>query len=155
MSSNQIVRLPFENTGGSHVNAEVDFARRLHHYMNQQGLSNSDLARAVWGERKNKNGYMEAKGRDRISVYLKGETTPTAKTLQALADALGVEPADLNPQMVKDATDKWEPQSVSLTVAPGHDNMGHLIVDRIIPFKLAAHIITLLSEHDAATGKEV
>lgn len=152
MSGNTIRRMPPGGEGeepndGDYLSPEEDFARRLHYHMQERGLSNSDLARAVWGEKRNARGYMEAKGRDRISVYLKGQTMPEARTLKQLSDALGVTENDLCPEHTRRAL-AWEPQSVSLNVAPGHPDKGRLVIDRIVPFALAAEIIRLLAEHD-------
>lgn len=148
MSGNTVQRFdPASDDTSYPIDPAQDFARRLYRHMNAKGWTNSDLARSVWGERTNARGYVEAKGRDRISVYLKGETIPEATTLKMLAEALGVDEADLCPSRLKSAL-AWEPQSVSLAVAPGHPDKGRLQIDRIIPFTLAAKIISLLAEYD-------
>lgn len=150
MSGNTVRRMtpapPEENV---YISTEQDFARRLHHYMTQRGWSQSDLARAVWGERKNARGYREAKGRDRISVFLKGKTIPETTTLAALAEALEVEPDELCPEQHKKAM-AWEPHSVSLTLAPGHSDRARLVIDRIVPFHVGAEIIAILAKHGLA-----
>lgn len=155
MSNPSVQRLaPVDDPdAGEALSPEMDFARRLYHYLNEKGWTNSDLARAVWGEKRNAAGHMEAKGRDRISVYLKGETMPEARTLKLLADALGVTPEDLCPATVKRAH-AWEPKSISMTVPPGHPDKAHLVVDTVIPFKLAARIAALLAEHDGKDAEE-
>lgn len=157
MAHNSVQRLAPENSadgaGAEPLAPEMDFARRLYHYMGEKGWTNSDLARAVWGEKRNAAGHTEAKGRDRISVYLKGQTMPEARTLKLLADALGVTPEDLCPATTQRAL-AWEPKSVSMTVAPGHPDKAHLTVDRVLPFTLAARIVALLAEHDEKGAEE-
>lgn len=125
------------------VSRDQDFARRLQYHMEHKGMTNSDLARAVWGERTNAKGYREAIGRDNISKYLRG-TIPQPKTLRALAEALGVEVHDLSPEHTKASLD-WEPQMYSMRAAPGHPDKAHLTVDMIVPSKLAAQILAMLT----------
>jgi transcriptional regulator with XRE-family HTH domain len=60
-----------------------------------KGWSQSDLARAIWGQIPSSRGYPVARNRDRISVYEKGLNSPSPRNLKRLADALGVAPADL------------------------------------------------------------
>lgn len=150
MSGNTIRRMePVPDEGSEFLSVEQDFARRLHHYMTARGWTQSDLARAVWGERTNSRGYREAKGRDRISVFLKGSTLPETTTLTAIAKALDVEPDDLCPEGHKKAM-AWEPHSVSLTLAPGHTDKARLVVDRVVPFHVGAEIISILAKHGLA-----
>ena len=151
MSGNTIRRMDPEADpdAGAYISVEQDFARRLHHYMTQRGWTQSDLAREVWGERMNSRGYKEAKGRDRISVFLKGNTMPETTTLEALAKALDVTPEDLCPEQHRKAM-AWEPHAISLTVAPGHTNKARLVIDRIVPFAVGAEIIAILAKHGLA-----
>ena len=147
MTRKTISRLePSQPNGGEapqgYISKDQEFARRLQYYMDQQGWSNSDLARAVWGERTNKKGYREAIGRDRIASYLKG-TMPQPKALKQLAEALGVEPHDLSPEYTK-ASLEWEPQAYSMRAAPGHPDKAHLTVDMIVPSRVAAQIMQML-----------
>lgn len=125
------------------VSKDQDFARRLQYHMEQNGMTNSDLARAVWGERTNGKGYREAIGRDNISKYLRG-TIPQPKTLRALSEALGVEVHDLSPEHTKASLD-WEPQMYSMRAAPGHPDKAHLTVDMIVPSRIAAEILARLT----------
>jgi transcriptional regulator with XRE-family HTH domain len=125
------------------VSKDQDFARRLQYHMEQNGMTNRDLARAVWGEKQGPNGRREARGRDNISKYLRG-TIPQPKSLRALAEALGVEVHDLSPEHTKASLD-WEPQMYSMRAAPGHPDKAHLTVDMIVPSKLAAQILAMLT----------
>jgi transcriptional regulator with XRE-family HTH domain len=66
------------------------FANTLRTLMLDRRISASDLARAVWGTRKDHRGYDVAKGRDRIGHYLSGNSFPNQDTLAKLAKALHV-----------------------------------------------------------------
>lgn len=135
-----------------YISRDQEFARRLQYHMSQKGWSNSDMARAVWGERVNKAGHREAVGRDRIATYLKG-TMPQPKTLASLAAALGVDVHDLSPEHTKAALD-WEPQMYSMRAAPGHPDLAHLTVDMIVPSRVAARIMQILMETPTETNSE-
>jgi transcriptional regulator with XRE-family HTH domain len=73
------------------------FGKKLAEAMRHKGLSASDLARAVWGEKKDARGYPVARNRDRISHYLKGAQMPTPENLTKIANALEVELDELTP----------------------------------------------------------
>jgi transcriptional regulator with XRE-family HTH domain len=157
MARKTVSRLePSQPNGGEapqgYISKDQEFARRLQYYMDQQGWSNSDLARAVWGERTNKKGYREAIGRDRIATYLKG-TMPQPKALKQLAEALGVEPHDLSPEHTKASLD-WEPQAYSMRAAPGHPDKAHLTVDMIVPSRIAAQIMQILMSMPSGEGSD-
>lgn len=63
-------RSPAQSAAQNYNREELErFARRLHVAMTAKGLSNSDLARAVWGETADGKGYKVARNRDRIGVY--------------------------------------------------------------------------------------
>lgn len=133
---------------------ETEFARKLYEMMTAKGMSNSDLARAVWGETEpDKRGYRGARGRDRISVYLKGKAMPEPRTLAALAKALGCEPFELDPQGPARAR-PWEESEVSLAMIAGHPDLTLLNVNRVVPFELGAKIISLLAEHSRDADQE-
>lgn len=127
-------------TGRDAFSPEAEFARRLRALLAEREWNNSDLAREAWGERTNAAGYKEARGRDRISVFLKGETRPTAKTLRQLADAFGVEPGELFPG-TPGSPQVGGSHSLSLTVVHGSEGLGRLRVDMILPLSLATQIV--------------
>jgi transcriptional regulator with XRE-family HTH domain len=78
-----------------------------------KGMSQSDVARAVWQEtRQDKNGFTQPVGKDRISAYVNGKVLPTEETLKRIADALDTTPEKLlgeGPQ----AADTSTPSSLS------------------------------------------
>ncbi len=129
---------------------EVDkFARRLHDLMNEQGLSQSDLARKAFGTTIDKRGYHVARNRDRVSVYLRGTSLPDPKNLARLADALGVDPDELTPDITVAAIDRENPE-VAMTAIAGHSDKVHLRVNKLMPLSLASKIISMISEFDEA-----
>lgn len=121
------------------------FARRLHILMVERGLSQSDLAREIWGGAEDRRGYKVAKNRDRISAYLRGTALPEAENLALIAKALGVEVTDLAPDMTAAAIDRANPE-VSMTTIAGHADKTHLRVNKLVPMTVAAQIIALLSK---------
>lgn len=121
------------------------FARRLHKLMLEKKMSQSDLARKIWGQGTDSRGYNVAKNRDRISVYLKGQSYPDQINLQRIADVLGVTTEELAPDAVAAAVERDNPE-VQFTMVAGHSDKVYLRVNKLVPMALAAKIVTLLSE---------
>ena len=84
-------RLPTERA------RDVAFAKRLQQLMNERELSQSDLAAKIWHRYTNTEGKHVARGRDRISVWIRGKNFPDAANLAKLAKALDVKVSDLAP----------------------------------------------------------
>lgn len=76
-----------------------DFAKRLETLMIEKGMSQSDVARKIWGEYTDKNGSVVGRGRDRISAYLAGARLPDPVNLKKLAEALDCD--------VRKLLDRW------------------------------------------------
>lgn len=123
------------------------FARRLLQEMQKRGWNQADLARAAFGKTHDSRGYNVAKGRDRISVYLRGLQAPDQKNLNAIAKALNMEPSELAPELFASAIDREHPE-VMLNMVPGHADKAHLVVNKLVPMTVAAKIISMLSELD-------
>lgn len=109
------------------------------------GLSQSELARRVWGETEDNRGYKVARNRDRISAYEKGSAQPTRENLEAIAEVLGVPPEELAPEA---KFNRAEP-AVAMTMLEGEPNRVHLKINTITSLALAAKVIALLSENPA------
>jgi transcriptional regulator with XRE-family HTH domain len=124
------------------------FARRLHDLMMAKGLSQSDLARAIWGKAVDGRGYDVAKNRDRISQYLKGLSVPEPVNMAKIARELGVTVTDLAPDAVASAIDRENP-AISMTMVAGHTDKTHLQINQLVPLDTAAKIIALLNEATA------
>lgn len=142
-----------QNRGAPGLPASVDnpvlegpFANRLYRLRQARRWSQSDVARAIWGEKENKAGRMEAVKRDAISTYEKGEVKPTRATLDLLAEVFGVTVEELAPDVLAERA-AWggSGSSVEVTMLSLPGGMMHLKIDKIIPADLAAQVITLLS----------
>lgn len=145
MSRNIVRRAP--PAGRTHIERiEADnFARRLYELMTTQGMSQSDLARAIWGTKKDPRGYDVAKNRDRISAYVRGASIPDPQNMAKLADALGVPVDELAPDVAVDAVSRENPE-IALTAVAGHPDKVHLQVYKLVPMGTAVKIIALLDE---------
>jgi len=133
--------------GRTHV-ARVEleqFARRLHQMLTDRGMSQSDLAREIWGETKDSRGYSVAKNRDRISAYLRAESLPEPQNLAKIAEVLGVAPEDLVPDLTAATVDRERPE-VAMTMVAGHTDRVHLQVNTLLPLGVAAQIIALIDQ---------
>lgn len=125
------------------------FARRLHDALLEKGMSQSDLARAVWGTTEDPRGFEVAKNRDRVSQYLKGRSLPDRENAQKIASVLGIEVDDLVPPRGSSIDD--EKPEVSMKALAGHSDKVRLTVNKTISFGLAAQIIALLAGYDEDT----
>jgi transcriptional regulator with XRE-family HTH domain len=126
-----------------------NFARRLHTLLAQGGMSQSDLARAIWGPGTDPRGYNVAKNRDRIVHYLRGRSLPNPENLRKMAEALGVTPEELMPP-TSAAVDDENP-AVSISMVGGHPGRAHLVVNKLVSMKLALQIGELLNQEEAET----
>ena len=122
-----------------------DFARRLHDIRIARGMSQSDLARAVWGEKPDKGGRMVARNRDRVSQYEKGNSWPEPANLKKLADALNVTLKDLAPDITAATVDKEHPLLRMNTVS-GHEKFTHLEVNVLLPLGVALQVASLVEK---------
>jgi transcriptional regulator with XRE-family HTH domain len=125
--------------------AKQRFAYRLHRCMQLRGMSNSDLARLMWGETTDLMGHRVAKNRDLISLYLRGARFPEPRTMERLAKALDVGVNDLaydaeGTTLTGDA-EQPAPQ-VQMTLV-GPDEV-RLAFDHVLPTVVATKIMELL-----------
>lgn len=123
------------------------FARKLHLAMLQKGMSQSDLARTVWGSTTDKTGRTVAKNRDRISEYVRAQSLPDPANLKRLADALGIPPDHLATDQVSAVIDS---RDTELVMTSDPENHGHvrLRLNKRLPTTLAAQIVALISQFD-------
>lgn len=116
------------------------FGRRLYQMMLSRGWNQSELARQA------------DLPRDSISTYVRGVALPTPKSLQALATALGVAPADLLPNAIEAAIDDDHP-SFSIQVSPSAPSVAWLRVNRLVTMSAAMKIGEIL-EHDSVKSSD-
>ena len=124
-----------------------EFGRRLVDLMARKGLSQSDLARAIWGSVPDTRGHDTARNRDRISQYARGLQMPEPKTLAKIADELGVTPADLNPALDRPGDRKLE--EPMLTMVGGRPDLALLTISRVMPMKDALDILAIIMRQGA------
>ena len=125
------------------------FARRLHKAMIPKGLSNSDLARALWEETKDNKGYMVAKNRYRIALYLRCEAFPSLPVFQKMTEVLEVQPEYLAPHLFSQGDDDGDDPSqtrFSMELVPGRPDLVHLQLSAVLPLATAAKISQLFSD---------
>jgi transcriptional regulator with XRE-family HTH domain len=84
-------RLPTERA------RDLEFAKRLRKLMDDRELTQSELAAKIWNRYENTEGKFVARGRDRISVWIRGKSFPDNANLAKLAKALDVKVSDLAP----------------------------------------------------------
>jgi transcriptional regulator with XRE-family HTH domain len=125
------------------------FARKLHAAMTARGMSQSDLARAAFGEYTNAGGYTVAKNRDRVSVYLAGKSLPDAKNLELLAKALDMPVEELAPPEAVPAAIREAP-SLVMEAIPDQQGLVQLRLNKVLPLELAAKIVAPVGEHEKA-----
>jgi len=144
---------PDEKALTSNQTAEVaraiTFSKNLHKFLNERDMTQSDLARAIWGETTTPDGKTVAKGRDRISVYLKGNVVPAPATLRKLAEALDVPVEELAPDIMGVAVDRDNPEFAVSTIA-GHPDKSYVRLNKLMPFRYALEIGAIVERADRA-----
>lgn len=120
-----------------------EFARRLHDAMTENGLSQSDLAKKVWGTTTDPRGFEVAKNRDRISQYVNVRSLPDRENSEKIANALGMAVGDLIPDRPS-AMEVQNPE-VDLKTVAGTDRV-RLTVNKLVSLKKAADVIKLLAD---------
>jgi transcriptional regulator with XRE-family HTH domain len=127
------------------------FKERLYQARTQQGWSQSELARQVWGEIEDSRGYKVAKNRDRISAYERGKSVPERHNLEAMAAVFGVPPEELAPDLTAErAAAEGKTPAIRMTMLEDQQGVVRLQVDLILPLATASQIIAYLSEAGVA-----
>lgn len=119
--------------------AKADFGRRLYSAMIKKGWQQSDLANASGMQRAN------------VSNYVRGQSMPTPQNLKKLADALGIDPDLLLPNMAESAIDQDAP-SFEMKASVQEPGKAWLRVNRLVRFDTAVKVGELL-EADNATDR--
>ena len=121
------------------------FAKRLHRAMLKKQLSQSDLARQIWGTVTDNRGYEVAKNRDRISVWLRGQATPDPQNLTKCAEVLGLKVEELAPDLTASAVERQNPE-VQMTAMGGHSDKVYLRINKLVSMAVAAKIVAMIAE---------
>lgn len=127
-----------------------DFAQIILKAMLRKKLSQSDLARAIWGDTKDARGYKVARNRDRITHYLKGRAYPEPGNLKKLAKALDLEIEALQVEKPVKGVAKIQGGSadVQLHILATEPTQCLLIVQKLLPTQLGLKIVQLINEAD-------
>lgn len=132
------------------VASEIDgFARRLYQELTRRSWSQTELAKRVWNDpREDSRGYTVWGGRDLISAYVKGKVKPSPATLKMIADAFGMTPEELAPDLTASAVEQ-DAASINIRVIAGHEDKALLRVNRLVSLKTAVAVAKLLEEDHA------
>ena len=122
------------------------FASNLRRLRLALNLSQSDLARKIWGDTTDSRGYTVARSRDRISYYEAKKAVPEAHTLGVLADTLNTTVEELAPDLIAKETDKQRDPEISMAMVKDRADLVHLRVNTLCTLALASKIIALLTD---------
>jgi transcriptional regulator with XRE-family HTH domain len=122
------------------------FASNLRRLRLALNLSQSDLARKIWGDTTDSRGYTVARNRDRISYYEARKAVPEAHTLGVLAEKLGTTVEELAPDLLAQETDKQRDPEISMAMVKDKADLVHLRVNTLCTLALASKIISLLTD---------
>lgn len=110
------------------------FGRRIYNLMLSRGWNQSELGRKA------------DLPRDSISTYIRGLSMPTPKSLQKLADAFDMEPAELLPNAAGIAIDYDQDPAIDMKVSDADPSIAWLRVNRRVSIATATRIVSLLAE---------
>lgn len=131
-----------------------DFIEKLRKLMHEKRLSQSALARKIWGEIEDPRGYKVARNRDRISSWLAGKSTPDLENLNKLAVVLDVSPDELLPhtEPLPGSHAQYGPPEITITSVAGTSPGTVLLqVNKMVPMPVALKVASLL-EPGAGAG---
>ena len=137
-----------DHDSGQHVRfaAAAEFSRKLQHLLNEREMSQSDLARLMWGQTAMPNGYPAAKNRDRVSKWLAGKSLPDGRSLEKLCAVLECDPSALAPSVVTGGVEAQHPE-LRMTVIAGHRDLVHLTFNTVLPLEAAVQMIAIYKAH--------
>jgi transcriptional regulator with XRE-family HTH domain len=108
-----------------------EFGRRLQAVLLDKGWNQSELARRAH------------LGRDAISTYVRGRSFPEPASLRRIADAFGMDPAELLPNSLEAAIERDTP-SLEIKEAVGHPGLAWLRVNRRVTVLQALQVMQIL-----------
>ena len=116
------------------------FGERLQRIMTERDLSQSDIARLIWGEINMPDGG--AKNRQVVSKYLAGDVSPRMSTKRKLAAALDVPLGELDPM-----SKALERPGSGLRLEFVNRKEARLEVNLVLPKALAQQVIAILEDY--------
>ena len=121
-----------------------DFSKRLWNILNEKNMSQTELAKRVWNEKRtDANGYESWKGRDLISSYIRGRSQPSPQVLKRIADVLHVTPESLIPSTAAKIVER-EPPALQINMVAGHADKCLLKVNKLVSLQTALKVGQLI-----------
>lgn len=120
-----------------------EFARRLQQTLLDRQMTQSDLARAMWGERVAKDGNTVARNRDLISKYINGKSVPERRTLNLMSEVLNVEADWLFPSIMGTGAEREAPEIEMRVLAGGR---ALLRINALLPLAIAMSVQQQVAE---------
>jgi transcriptional regulator with XRE-family HTH domain len=124
------------------IAVKTGFSERLQRIMTEKNLTQSDVARLVWGTMKDELGYTVARNRQVVGKYLAGTVEPSMKTKRKMAKALDVPLADLDP-----ASDPLNRPGSGLYVEEVDEEHVRVEVNMVAPKEVVRKVVDLLGRH--------
>lgn len=110
--------------------------------MAERDLTESDLAKRIWGTMKDEKGNTVAVNRQALNKYLRGTVVPRRTTLRKIAKALGVPDASLIFQ-----NDPLDRVGSGLLVSRIDNRNSRLEVSLVVPSDVAADVVQQLAPY--------
>lgn len=128
--------------------AQTEFAARLKKLMEERGMTQSSLARELWGTIKDGRGYEVARNRDRISVYLAGLGLPEEDNAKSMAKILGCTVEDLMGAegMTKPITRNRGTITTQMVMSEDRPGWMQVQVNVLMPMPKVAELVKMLDE---------
>lgn len=114
-----------------------EFGKRLYSAMLRKGWSQAELARRA--------GVL----RDSISNYVRGNNMPDAVNLNKMAEALGMKPEELLPNMAEQALELDTAPSLEVRASGSDPNKSWLRLNRLVKTSTVGKVIALLEADNA------
>jgi transcriptional regulator with XRE-family HTH domain len=137
--------------GGGTLRSARLFKDKLRELRIDKGLSQSDLAKALWGTTTDGRGYDVARNRSRISSYEKGDSVPDKHNLRKLSQVLGVTDDELAPDLAQRVLDQAE-AAIQMKMIAGRPDQVRLTLDTLCSLATATKIISLLTADPSAVA---
>lgn len=122
--------------------SKTPFSEKLQQLMAERDLTESDLAKRIWGTMKDEKGNTVAVNRQALNKYLRGTVVPRRTTLRKIAKALGVPDASLIFQ-----NDPLDRVGSGLLVSRIDNRNSRLEVSLVVPSDVAADVVQQLAPY--------
>jgi transcriptional regulator with XRE-family HTH domain len=123
-----------------------DLGTIIHRELLRRGWNQSDFARALWPNKvvTDARGYSAPYGRDRVSSWINGKSSPNPMTLARIAEVLELDIDELEPGALLAPGERANPP---LEIRPAGD--AWLVrVNKTMPLKAALQIAAIIEAFD-------